>query len=340
MIIDLRSDFLSRPTPAMTEAMVRAAAEPAYFGLREDPYQRSLEEKTAILLGQEDALFFPTCTMANEVALMLHARPGEVVLTQGQAHIITSEAGGPAALGGLFVEAVADSAKPDLSVWLSAMRRSFDELKPRIAALNLENTHNRAGGLPLDVEYTQALAAMAHENGIRSHLDGSRLFNAAAALHCKPADLARSFDTVAISLNKGLGAPIGAMLAGSTAQIKQALLLRQRLGGGIRPTGPLAAAGIVALSQWTDVGADHIRAMALAKGIASSGRAAVNRPETNIVLMQCPPAFSNSTEFSAALEARGLLALPFGEKQIRLVTYRDIDDASIQQAVEIIQSIT
>jgi threonine aldolase len=332
-VVDLRSDFLTRPTPAMVDAMAAAAREPAQFGLREDPRQQALERRLAGLLGLEDSLLFPTCTMANEVGLMLHGRPGDVVATQIDSHIVTSEAGAPAALGGLSVEVVpGDPVMPALEAWEAIARRASDALKPKVAVFELENTHNRGGGAPLDASYMAGVVGIAARYGIRVHVDGARLFNAAVALSAEPAALVRGCDTVAVSLNKGLGAVVGGALAGSRAQIERALVLRQRLGGGIRPTGIIAAAGLVAVETWPSLTEDHRRARILAQALTGMRGIDVRPPATNIVIVAVQPGGPDAAVLCDRLAARGILALPFGDRRIRLVVYRDIDDAAIERA--------
>ena len=338
-VVDLRSDFLSRPTAAMRRSMDLAAAEQCHFGLREDPHQAALERRAAELLGKEDALLVPTCTMANEIALMLLARPGEVVAAQADAHIVTSEAGAPAALGGLFVASVVgDAVMPPVEAWTAIARRGADELKPRVAAFSIENTHNRGGGAVLTADYTAAICGVAKAHGLSVHLDGSRLFNAAVALGCDPIGLTQDCDTVALSLNKGLGAPVGAILAGSRELIASALVVRQRLGGGFRPTGVIAAAGMIALEDWSHLAADHERAKRLALELSKVPGLSVRADfvETNIVAVKISAAEVAPAQLCQRLAEKGILALPFGSERIRLVTYRDIDDEAIDRAARTI----
>ena len=336
-LIDLRSDLLSQPTEAALEAMYAAARRPVAFGLREDPAQRELERRSATLLGKEDALLFPTCSMANEAALLLLGHPGEVLLTQEFAHVITSEAGGPAALAGLLPKAVAGGPVPEIGDWL-ALFEGGDELKPTTGVLVLENTHNRSGGTPLPSDYTRKIITHARKAGIRCHLDGARLFNAAVALESEPADLAQDFDTVAISLNKGLGAPIGAVLAGSGEVIKEALRVRQRLGGGVRPSGVVAAPAVALLDSWRDVAEDHRRAGLLADALAALPGFNVNRPPSNIVLLTANADRSfRPVDACKLLQTQGVLALPFGARAIRFVTYRGLTDDQIHAAADAIR---
>ncbi len=334
--VDLRSDFLTRPTEAMRDAMTAAALRPAQFGLREDPQQQLLEKRTAALLGMEDALLFPTCTMANEVALMLLSSPGEVVVAPPDAHVVTSEAGGPAALAGVRIVAVpGDSPCPPVVAWASLASGPGDASVPRVSALLLENTHNRSGGIPVSVADGRALVALARQNGMGAHLDGSRLFNAAVALGVSARDLCAGFDTVAISLNKGLGAPLGAMLCCARSRMPQALRLRQRLGGGIRPTGALCAAALLAIEDTTHLADDHRRAKALAVELAELPCVSIDpaRVLTNLVVVDTAASGRTAIEACARLAEHGVLALPFGTDRVRLVLYRDIGDDDVVRTV-------
>jgi threonine aldolase len=333
-VIDLRSDFLARGTPAMAEASARAAREPYHFGLREDPYQVALERRIAEMTAHEDALVFPTCTMANLVGIMLGAAPGTRALTHEDAHVITSEAGGAAAFAGVqLVPLAGDPPNGSVDQWRIGASAG-DAQKPATSLFVLENTHNRAGGMPLPAAYTAAVLAVARERGIATHLDGSRLFHAAAALGTTVATLAEGFDTVSLSFNKGFGAPLAAALAGSRESIARALILRQRLGGGIRPTGPAAAATLAALDDLTHFTAVQRLAQRLARGLALlPGVRIVPTPATNIVVVELTGDRASALDAQARLADRGLLALPFGEARLRLVTYRGLTEAQIDRAV-------
>ncbi|HVO86990.1 MAG TPA: GntG family PLP-dependent aldolase [Casimicrobiaceae bacterium] len=335
-VIDLRSDFLARRTPAMEEAWARAQREPYRFGLREDPHQVALERRIAQMTGHEDALVFPTCTMANLVGTMLGSSPGTRVITHQDAHMITSEAGGAAAIAGVqLVPIPGDPWTQQSQRWADAVDGG-DVQKPACSLFVVENTHNRAGGLPLERDYLEAICAIARERGIRTHLDGARLFNAAAALDTPLDTLARGFDTVALSLNKGFGAPIAAVLAGSRSDMAKALVLRQRLGGGIRPTGPAAAATLAALDDVAHFAQSHRLARRLAQGLAAIDAIAVDPAQvlSNIVVVTLPGP-TTAVEVQARLARHGLLALPFGEHRLRMTTYRGITEAQIDTSVAI-----
>jgi threonine aldolase len=335
--IDLRSDLLVRPSQAMIERMVEALAEAPSFELREDERQRRLEARIAELTGHEDALLFPTCTMANQAALAVLTRPGEAVLTQQDAHVLTSEGGAASAISGLHIETVpGDAARPALELWTSLALSSRSGTRPRITAFVLENTHNRSGGRVLPSAYLSGVLSAARRLGLRTHLDGARLFNAAVALDCALGDLAGGFDTVALSLNKGLGAPFGAALAGSAALIESALAWRQRLGGGMRRYGPIAAAAELALADFGHLADDHRRARRLASRLAELDLCSLGgqQVETNIVILDVRGGEDAAQRLSAALLAQGVRVLALDTDRIRMTTYRGISDEDVDRVAD------
>ena len=338
-MIDLRSDFLTRPTPAMLAAGAAAAAE-LHFGLREDPQQLDLERRLAEMLGHEDALVFPTCTMANLTAALLLGRRGTRAVMPRDSHVLTSEAGGMAAFAGLIADPLpGDVAMPDLESWRRAAAVG-DEQKPPASLFVLENTHNRAGGIAVPAEYSDAVVAVGRASGVALHLDGSRLFNAAAALGTTVADLARGFDTVSVSLNKSFGSPIAAALAGSRALIEQAVTVRQRLGGGIRPTGPAAAATLAGLDE-SHCHETHALAAKLASGLASIPglRVDTSGTRTNIVVAEIVDANLSAPALRYRLAHDGLLAIPFDARRLRFTTYRGITAQDVEQAIAIVDRV-
>lgn len=338
--LDFRSDFLSHATPAM-DAAGRAAAGSRHFGLREDPWQRKLEARLAALLGKEDALVFPTCTMANTTALLLHAAPGSTVVTQQGAHMLTSEANAGAALGGLWMTAVDDEgARPPLAAWGRALCNVPDAQRAPVALVALENTHNRTGGVALPAAYSTEVVALGRSHGARAHLDGSRIFYAAAALGAAPADLAAGFDTVSVSLNKTFGAPLAAALAGSAESIERALPMRQRLGGGLRPLGAAAAATLAGLDDLSHIATSLAHAARLADALAEIPVVAPERPpeQTNIVLARITRPWT-AASLCARLAQEGILALPFAADRVRFVTYRGITDDDIDFTIARLQAV-
>ncbi len=338
--IDLRSDFLAHASEAMHEA-ARSAVDSRCFGLREDPWQRKLEASIAQLLGKEDALVFPTCTMANTVGLMLGAPHGSTVVTQQGAHMLTSEANAGAALGGVWMTAVdAPGALPPITSWQRALAGTPDAQRARVALVVLENTHNRSGGVALPQSYLEQVARLAGAAGARLHLDGSRLLYAACALDAAPDALAGPFHTVSISLNKTLGAPIAAALAGSTAAIERALTLRQRLGGGLRPTGAASAATLAGLDDLAHITSSIALAGRLADALADIPFIAPERPpqQTNIVVAQVAAPWT-AAALCDRLADNGLLALPMAVDRVRFVTYRGITSDQVDRALECVRGI-
>jgi threonine aldolase len=341
-IVDLRSDFLSRATPRMLRLMAKANAGSAGFGLREDSWQSRLEAEAAALLGKEDALLFPTCTMANQVAIILSTRPGDAVLTDAETHFATSEAGAPAAIGGVLIRGLGgDFGAPPIEEWKKAVSTPVDVQRSAVSLFILENTNNRGSGNALTSEYVDAVAAIASAAGSHLHIDGSRLFNAAVALGQAPARLAEPARSVSVSLNKGLGAPWGAILAGPRPFIAEALRVRQMLGGGVRPASMVAAAGIVALRNWRRLEDDHRSAEQLRQGCA--GMPLIDRVvppnATNIVILRLDPSCGGAEAFCRRLADEGVLALPFGQHQVRMVTYQDIDTAAVEFALSALHTI-
>lgn len=317
--------------------MAEANASDGHFGLRGDPWQDRLEALAAETLGKEDALFFPTCTMANLAAQLAWTRPGDAVLGDATNHLAISEAGGLAAIAGLTYRGLEGHfGVSPIADWQAACDAPVDEQRQAIKLFVVENTHNRGCGNALDAAYVDAIGQVATGAGARLHLDGSRLFNAAVALGETPARLAAGAHSVAISLNKGLCAPIGALLAGPNAFIADALHIRQRLGGGIRPTGMVAAAGLVALENWRDIGADHETASQLRDGCRDlPGMTPVDPPvPTNIVVLRLDPRWGGAKAFCQRLSAEGVFAIPFGPDRVRFVTYLDITRATIDHALQ------
>ena len=342
-MVDLRSDFLSRATPRMLRLMARANSTSAGFGLREDRWQVRLEAEAAELLGKEDALLLSTCTMANQVAIIVSTRPGDTVLSDSQAHFATSEAGAPAALAGVSTHGLSGSfGAPSFEDWKKASAAPLDAQRSAVSLFILENTHNRGCGNALPGEYVDAVAAIAGAAGAHLHIDGSRLFNAAIALGLTPARLAESARSVSVSLNKGLGAPWGAILAGPQHLIADALRVRQMLGGGVRPASMIAAAGIVALRNWRCVEVDHHRAAQLRLGCAGMPLIDPITPPnpTNIVILRLEASCGGAEAFCRRLANEGVLALPFGHNLVRMVTYHDIDDAAVEFTLSALRTTT
>lgn len=334
MPIDLRSDTVTRPTPRMREAMARA--EVGDDVLDGDPTVAALEARTAELLGHEAALFFPTGTMANQAALWLLGEPGTEILCDARAHVYDWEGAGAAVFRGVQLRPVTPRGLVIDADDLRAGFRAPSRYAPRASAVALENTHNGAGGAVSSVAALAALAEAARERGCAVHLDGARLWNAAVAAHVAPADFARLADTVMVSFSKGLGCPVGAMLVGSRALMTRGWEVRKRLGGGMRQSGILAAAALHALEfHLARLADDHHLAREFAREVHGAGGAAVVPPDTNIVMIDCPPGTTAADVVAHAREGDVLLS-PWHATRVRAVFHLDVDGAQAKRAAAVV----
>lgn len=328
--VDLRSDTVTQPTERMRQAMARAEVGDDVLG--EDPTVAELEAVAARMLGHEAGLFCASGTMANLVATLTHCQRGDAVFVDSEAHVVHYEAGGASTLAGAVLWPVASRdghLGPDE---LEAVVWPEDPHRPRPRLVWLENTHNRRGGIAYPPERTAETAQAARRLGLRVHVDGARLFNAAVALGVAAADLGARADSVMVSLSKGLSAPVGSVLCGSRAFVEEARRWRKAVGGGMRQVGVLAAAGLVALQEMVDrLAEDHRRARALAEGLAELPGVSVDprRVQTNIVLVEV----DGAQAVVEALRPKGVLALALGPRTIRLVIHRHVDDRGVQRAV-------
>ncbi len=336
-IIDLRSDTVTQPTPAMREAMARAEVGDDVYG--EDPTINHLQEIAAKMVGKEAGLFVPSGTMSNLTAVLVHCTRGEEVILGNKAHTFLYEAGGISALGSVHSCQIPN--QPDGTLALEdilAAIRPDDEHQPVTRLITLENTHNRCGGVALSVEYTQAVGRLAHEHDISLHLDGARLFNAAVALGVTANSLAAPADSVSICLSKGLCAPVGSVLCGSKEFIKRAHRIRKQLGGGMRQAGVLAAAGIVALENMVvRLVEDHRRAKLLAQGLAKIPGLYLKpeNPQTNMVFVHLSDRIAslNADHVTDRLAERGIKVGTVGPRSFRLVTHYWIDDQAVERTL-------
>jgi threonine aldolase len=329
--IDLRSDTVTLPTPAMREAIYRAELGDDVFG--EDPTTNRLEKLAAQRMGKEAALLVASGTMGNLVCLLTHCGRGEEVILGDQSHTFLYEAGGMSALGGIHPHTIAN--QPDGTMRLEdieAAIRGDDVHFPRTRLICLENTHNRCNGSSLTPEYTDAVAALAKERGLAVHLDGARIFNAAVALGVDVKELTRSVDSLSFCLSKGLAAPVGSVVCGSKKFIAQARRNRKVLGGGMRQSGIIAGAGIVALEQMVDrITDDHRNARRLAEGIARIEGLSIDltRTQTNIVYFELATERLAADRLATELSKKGIKLLPVGPRRLRAVTHYGINAEDI-----------
>ena len=334
-MIDLRSDTVTLPTPRMREAMYRAEVGDDVFG--EDPTVNRLQEMAAERVGKEAALFVASGTMANLVSVLTHCGRGDEMIVGDRAHMFLYEAGGASALGGVHVRTVPN--QPDGSLRpadVEAAIRPDNVHFPRSRLVALENTHNRCGGAALSAEQMHAVAAVAHAHGLRVHLDGARIFNAAIALGVPARTLAAEADSVSFCLSKGLSAPVGSLICGSGEFIAEARRNRKIVGGGMRQAGMLAAAGIVALEEMIDrLAEDHANARLLAEAIAEIPGLAIDpcSVQTNIVIFEVTDPGLTPAELSRRLLAEGVKINPIEERKLRAVTHYGIERAHIEEAI-------
>jgi threonine aldolase len=336
-VVDLRSDTVTRPTPEMRRAM--AEAEVGDDAYREDPTVRRLESLAAGLLGKEAALYVPSGTMANQLALRVLARPGTEVLCGERAHVYRYEHAASAVNAAVQLRPLPDALgtlDPDDVARAAAAQQHH---LPAISALFVENTHMPACGRPWRTAELDAVTAVAHEHGFAVHCDGARIWNAAIALGVAPSALTAGTDTTMFCLSKGLSAPVGSVLCGSRAIVDEARAQRSRLGGGMRQAGVIAAAGVVALEMMVErLAEDHARARRLADTLAElfPGSVEPTAVETNII---CARAAAFPVDLLDALSAEGVLAGTIDVDTVRFVTHHDVDDAGIARTVDALHGI-
>ncbi len=332
-IIDLRSDTVTRPTPEMRRAMAEAEVGDDVLG--DDPTVQRLEEIAAAKVGKEAALFTPTGTMSNNIAIHVLTRPGDEILLDWDAHSMCYEVGAPAIISGVQTRPFrSHKGVPDPQDIADSIGAE-DLHRPGTTLLVLENTHNRAGGAVIPLDVHRALYALAKEHGLSVHIDGARIFNAAVASGLPASEYAAQADTVCFSLSKGLGCPAGSMLCGTREFVVKARRIRKRLGGGMRQIGVLAACGIVALETGIDrLAEDHAHARRLATALdgLQGIRVEADSVQTNMVYFDTE---RPATEWVDRWKGRELLCLPVGAHRIRLVTHRDVDGEDVDAAIRI-----
>ena len=341
-MIDLRSDTVTRPTPAMREAIAQATVGDDVYG--DDPTVRRLEARTAEVLGKEDAVYMPTGTMTNQVAIRSHTEHGDRVIMDIGSHVVRSEGGAPAALSGVTVQPLLG----DRGIFTATQLRdalgvahsgSPTTLTPPATLLTVENTHNGGGGSIWPLELIDEVVAIGRAAGLRCHLDGARVWNASAATGIPPARYARDFDSVSVCFSKALGAPVGSALAGSADFVTRARRFKQLFGGGFRQAGIIAAGALYALEHHRgDLAHDHEKAGRLADVLVSIAGVELVREhvETNILRFNVP---GSAAHFVDACRERGVTMLVSGANSVRAVAHRDASMADVVRAGDVIREV-
>lgn len=340
MAIDLRSDTVTRPTPAMRAAMAAAEVGDDQYG--EDPSTERLQAELAVRLGKAAALWMPSGTMANQVALRVLTRPGDEVITSRESHAGWHEAGGAAANAGVQLHEIGHGGLFSADEFEAAVKPGGLPVFPRTTLVEIENTHNRGGGLVFPQAEAERICARARERGIASFLDGARLWNASVASGRPEAELAAPFDLVAVAFSKGLGAPGGSLLAGARPLIDSAARHRRMLGGAMRQTGHYAAAALHGLVHHRErLAEDHRHARQLAEALAASPalRLDLATVQTNIVVFHLQPGAPDAAALVAQARARGLLLNAFGARTVRAVTHLDVSAADVAQAGTVLREL-
>jgi len=339
-MIDLRSDTVTKPTPAMRAAIAGAEVGDDVYG--EDPTVLELEARTAALLGKEAAVFVPTGTMSNQLAVRVQTEPGDAALIEGSCHLVMNEGGGAAALSGVSivpirgVRGVFTPADVDAAVGVSHPFKPATLASP-VRLLCVENTHNAGGGTVWSLAATRAVCEAGRRHGLALHLDGARLWHATAASGVPERDYAAPFDTVNVCFSKGLGAPVGSALAGTRELIGRARRFKQQFGGGFRQAGVLAAAALYALDHHRPrLGDDIRRARTFAEAIAGLDGLEVDPREVESNIVRFAVTRGTAAEFAERCHAAGVHMIPGGSKGIRAVLHRDIDDDALSRAIEIV----
>lgn len=338
--IDLRSDTVTRPTPAMMKAMMSAPLGDDVLG--DDPTVIKLQNETARLLGKPDGLFVPSGTMGNQIAIMTHTRPGDEVILDYQSHIFRYEVAGAAVMSGVQFNALSGPGGVMTVKQIQEAIRPEDIHQPATTLVCLENTHNRAGGTIYPIEEIDRIYRICRKNKIRMHLDGARLWNASVASGISLKDYAKYFDSVMVCFSKGMGCPVGSVLAGEKKFIAKAARYRKMMGGGMRQAGLLAGAGLYALKHNIKrMADDHRRAKMLGQMISQISKIKIDlmSVQTNIIVFDIKRTGMTPEQAMVKLAQKGLWVVPFGATKLRAVTHLDVDDRDIGRAGEIMRKM-
>ena len=340
-VLDFRSDTVTRPTQEMRRAMAEAVVGDDVYG--EDPTINHLEERAAQIFGREASIFLPSGTMGNQIAIKIHTHHGQEIICEERGHIFNYEMATLASFSGCLVRPI--SSEDGMLTWAEIKKRIAPGIyyKAQTGLVSLENTHNMAGGTVYPQAVADEICDRAHELGLPVHLDGARVFNAAAALGRSVAEVTKKFDSVMFCLSKGLGAPVGSMLLGSKAFIEKARIYRKALGGGMRQAGVLAAAGLIALEKMpARLKEDHDNAQILAKGLERIPGVKIDRRKvaTNILVFNISATGMSTAEFSRKLAERNVLAAGIDPENMRFVTHMDVSREDCETALQAIQEIS
>jgi threonine aldolase len=338
-MIDLYSDTVTKPTPAMRRAI--AEAEVGDEQRNEDSTTNALQQRVAELLGKETSIFLPSATMANALACRLHTQPGEAVILDANCHILNSETGGLAVHSHIVPRVIFGERGRFTPEQVEELITPAGHYRPKTTLLACEQTHNGGGGTIWKLEQMQAVCAVAHAHGLKTHLDGARLMNAVVEMGISAAEQCAPFDTVTLCLSKGLGCPTGALLAGPAETIARARTLKQQFGGAMRQSGILAAAGLYALAHNVErLKEDHANARRLAEGLSAIPQLDVEKPiETNMVFVGIQRTGLTSAEMCAKMRAAGLGASQPARYRLRFVTHLDVTAEDVDRAVEIVRGV-
>ncbi len=334
--VDLRSDTVTLPSDAMREAMAHAPVGDDQYG--EDPTVRALQDRIAELLGKQAALFVPSGTMANQIGLKLLTRPGDDVIVGDESHVVWHEAGAAAANSGVQFTVVGKGGLFTAAAFRAACKPPGHIIFPPTALVAVENTHNRGGGVVFPQDEAVAICQAARELGVRTYLDGARLFNTAVASGRSLAELAAPFDVVSVALSKGLGCPVGSVIAGSSADMQRAVRARRMFGGAMRQSGILAAAGVYALQHnIARLAEDHANARIIAERIAQTPAAIdLATVQTNIVIFRVPEPLPDAATIVARAQRQGVLVSAFAARMVRATTHMNVDADQCRHAADVL----
>lgn len=339
-MIDLRSDTVTKPTPAMRQAM--ASAEVGDDVIDKDPTIERLQARTAEILGKSAAIYMPSGTMTNQVAIRVHCKPGDEFLCEAGCHLYNYEQGAYAQLSGVAVRTVEGDGGVLHVEQLQPLIRPDNEHYVRTRLVCVENTHSRGAGRVQPYEIVERICRWAHDHGLRTHLDGARLFNAVAASGIAAHQWAQHFDTVSVCFSKGLGAPVGSALAGSRELIQEARRHRKLFGGGMRQAGIIAAGALYALEHHQErLAEDHANAQIIVAAIRSTDGLTLQpeQVDTNIIMLRVDSQLGSAADLVAGLEEQGVLALAIGPSLVRMVTHLDVNEADCRQAADVIRDV-